>query len=264
MSLRILARALLAGLFLHLATPTSALAWGQLGHRLVARLAEERLSGDARRVVRRLLAGGTLAGNSIWADTILSRRRESAPWHYINIPLDRSAADWKQFCPPAGCILEALERYLAVLSDRNRPDPDRAEALRFIIHFVGDLHMPLHVGDRGDRGGNDLPVTWNGRSTNLHRVWDTELTNSDELDYNRWFGRIRAGSRKLNRGQAERGSVVDWAAESHALSRDFAYALPAPPELAGAYSAENLPRAENRIALAGIRLAALLNRALLR
>lgn len=255
-------RSLLSVAVLFIASPSPALAWGRLGHRLIGRLAEERLSGDARKLVRRLLAGGTLADNSTWADSIISQRRETAPWHYINIPLTSSAADWRPFCPPAGCILEALERYLTVLADRSRPDSDRAEALRFVIHFVGDLHMPLHIGERGDRGGNSVAVTWKGRTTNLHTVWDSELINSAGLEYDQWFGRVRGGARALNRKQVERGTPADWAAESHALSRDFVYALPTPPEVAGQYAAENLPRAEDRIMRAGIRLAALLNRAL--
>jgi hypothetical protein len=256
------AHRLLLTLGVLLAAPAPAHAWGRQGHRLVGRLAEVRLSGDARRMVRRLLGGGTLGENAIWADTILSTRPASGPWHYIDVPLEKSLADWRQFCPADGCILEALARYLAVLSDPTRPDSDRAEALRFIVHFVGDLHMPLHVGENADRGGNDRSVTWNGRSTNLHSVWDTQLIASQGLNDDAWFGRLKARTKRLDRRQVEAGTAADWAVESHALSRDHVYALPIPPELAGSYAQENLPRAEDRIVRAGLRLAALLNRAL--
>lgn len=259
-------RSLLTGTLLTAAilalASTPAHAWGRLGHQLVGRVAAERLSGNAQRMVRRLLQGGSLADNSFWADTILSGRRETAPWHYINIPLDQSPADWRPFCPPAGCILEALEHNLATLADKTQPDRVRAEALRFTIHFVGDLHMPLHVGDRGDRGGNDFPVTWSGRSTNLHRVWDSELINSAGLDYDAWFGRVRARARTLGRREVERGSIGDWATESHTAARDFAYRLAPGGDPGPDYVSSNLPRVEDRLARAGIRLGFLLNRAL--
>lgn len=244
-----------------LLAPAPALAWGRLGHRLIARLAEDYLGSDARKEIQRLL-GGTAADVSTWADSIRGRRPETAPWHYINVPTSGRIEDWIRYCPPEGCILRAIDRSSAILRDRAQPDSARAEALRFIIHFVGDLHMPLHVGERGDRGGNDVPVTWQGRATNLHSVWDSYLIASPNLPEDDWLGRIRNTAKALDRNAVAAGSPVDWAAESHALARDSVYALPAPPELSGEYAAQNLPRAEERLARAGIRLGFLLNRLL--
>jgi hypothetical protein len=245
-----------------LLVPVSANAWSTLGHRLTARLAMDYLSTDARKEIARLLGGESLADASTWADSIRNQRRETSPWHYINVPVDSSFEGWSRFCPPEGCILAAIDRYATILADRKRPDAERAEALRFLIHFVGDLHQPLHVGDRGDRGGNNVKVTWQGRPTNLHTVWDSYLISSAGLDEDQWLGRLRKTADRMHRKEVASGGAADWGAESHAMARDFAYDVPSPPELAGAYATENLPRAEQRLAQAGIRMAALLNQLL--
>jgi hypothetical protein len=242
--------------------PAPVLAWSALGHRLTARLAMDYLSSDARKEIARLLDGGTLADASTWADSIRSARPESYPWHFIDVPVDSSFEGWARYCPPAGCVLGAIDRYAKVLADRHRPDAERAEALRFLIHFVGDLHQPLHVGERNDRGGNDVKVTWQGQPANLHSVWDTYLISSAGLNEDDWLGRLRKTAKGMNRKEVATGSPADWAAESHALSRDHVYRIPSPPELGGAYATENLPRAEQRLAQAGIRLAAMLNQLL--
>jgi hypothetical protein len=245
-----------------LVLPAPAHAWGTLGHHLTARLAMDYLSKDARREVLRLLGGTSLTDASTWADSIRNARKETGPWHYIDVPVDSSFEGWARYCPPEGCVLNAIDRSSKILADRSRPDAERTEALRFLIHFIGDLHQPLHVGERGDRGGNDVKVTWQGRPANLHSVWDTYLISSAGLDEDEWLGRLRKAAKRLNRREVSSGGPVDWAAESHALSRDHVYDLPASPEIGGAYATENLPRAEQRLAQAGIRLAALLNQLL--
>ncbi|HEV8196115.1 MAG TPA: S1/P1 nuclease [Gemmatimonadales bacterium] len=242
--------------------PIPAYAWGTLGHRLTARLAMDFLSMDSRKEISRLLGGESLADASTWADSIRSERKETGPWHYIDVPVDSSFEGWAHYCPAEGCVLMAIDRYTKILEDRTRPDAERAEALRFLIHFVGDLHQPLHVGERGDRGGNDVKVTWQGRPANLHSVWDTYLISSAGLNEDQWLGRLRKDAKRLHRKEVASGTPADWAAESHALSRDHVYTLPDPPELSAGYAGENLPRAEQRLVQAGIRLAAMLNQIL--
>jgi hypothetical protein len=253
-------RLLLAVSLLFLPAPVQA--WGSLGHHLTARLAMDYLSSDARREVRRLLGSSSLTDASTWADSIRGQRPETGPWHYINVPVDSSFEGWSRFCPPEGCVLSAIDRYTGILADRTRPDAERAEALRFLIHFIGDVHQPLHVGDHGDRGGNLVQVTWQGRPTNLHSVWDSFLIGSAGLDEDAWLGRLRKTAKRLNRKEVARGAPADWGAESHSIARDHGYTLPSPPELGGDYAAENLPLAERRLAQAGIRIAAVLNQLL--
>lgn len=245
-----------------LAAPAPLAGWSRLGHRVVSRLAEDRLTGDARKAIRDLLDGGSLSSVATWADSIRGLRPETGSWHFINLPLAASAQEWRRYCPSDSCVLAALDRFAGVLADRTRPRAERADALRFLVHFVADVHQPLHASNHEDHGGNDLAVLWHDRTITLHAVWDTWLIASAGLDEDQWLGRLRKDVKRLDRKAIERGSPLDWAAESHALARDQVYRLPQPPELSGEYAAENLPRAEDRLARAGIRLAALLNQLL--
>lgn len=252
-----LRRRLLLG-FLLLLAPAPAFAWSRLGHRLIARLAADYLSNDARKELYRLL-GQSPEDASDWADSIRSVRRQTSPWHYINVPVTASVGDdWRQYCGDQGCLFTAIERFATMLGDRSRHDAERAEALRFLIHFIADLHQPLHVADRDDHGGNDLRVTWSGRDNNLHAVWDTRLIASTGLSEDEWFGRLRKTARAMDRKKVARSSILTWGAESHDMARDVAYAVPPSLELEGEYASIALPQVEARLAKAGIRLAHLL------
>jgi len=241
--------------------PVPASVWGGLGHRLIARVAAEHLSAAVRAEVDTLLGGLELRDVAVWADSIRPGRPETGPFHYINVPVDSSFSGWRRYCPAAGCILEALERYRAALADRSNPRSERSEALRWIVHLVGDLHQPLHAGDRGDRGGNDLPVLWEGFRTNLHSVWDGRILGSAGLDEAAFWARLRERLTTADPTWSD-GGPVDWAAESHALSRDQAYRVPGDLDVSSAYATENLPRAEQRLLQAGIRLGRVIEDAL--
>jgi hypothetical protein len=235
--------------------------WGALGHRVIARIAAERLSAPVRAEVDTLLGGLTLRDVAVWADSIRPSRPETGPFHYINVPTDSAFAGWPRYCPATGCILEALERYRAILTDRSKPPSERAEALRWIVHLVGDLHQPMHVGDRGDRGGNDFPVLWEGFRTNLHSVWDGRILGSAGLDEHAFLTRLREHQAAADSAWGG-GVPADWAAESHAMSRDHAYRVPGDLDASSVYARENLPRAELRLLQAGVRLGRVIEDAL--
>src|SRR5690349_6886376 len=146
--------------------------WWDLGHRVVARIAETRLTPHTRAAVRDILGGQSLADASVWADNIRQYRHDADKLHYVNIPLRDTVYLPERHCPAGQCVIAAIEQDRQVLADPAASPDQRAEALRFLIHFVGDLHQPLHVADDGDRGGNDRPVTFLGHATNLHKVWD--------------------------------------------------------------------------------------------
>ena len=190
-------RFLAAGLLL--ATAVDALAWGALGHRLVARLAESSLDAQAQAEVARLLRGEadpSLAGIAAWADELRSTDpdlgRRSARWHYVNIDDPGCNFDPQADCRGGNCIVIALEQQAAILADPARSDEERRQALKFVVHFVGDLHQPLHAGRSHDRGGNDYQVNWNGKGSNLHSLWDSGMLNAQRLDEEAWLARLRA------------------------------------------------------------------------
>ena len=164
-------------LVLLLIAPSSVLAWGANGHRVVGRIAANHLTSEAAVAVASLVGSEGLDQASTWGDEIRNDPnwqpplKNPSPWHYISIDdletLETTARN------PDGDVLEAIERFSAVLRDGQATRPAKQEALRFLVHFVGDVHQPLHVGRRADLGGNTVEVTLFGEKTNLHSVWDS-------------------------------------------------------------------------------------------
>ena len=162
--------------------PLPALAWGSQGHRLVALVADTRLTPATRAEVDRLLAGEadpTLAAIAPWADNLRASDpdlgKRSAAWHYVNIGEDDCHYEIARNCPDGNCVVEALTRQSAILADATRPLAERQQALKFVVHFAGDIHQPMHAGYAHDKGGNDFQVHHAGRGTNLHSLWDSGM-----------------------------------------------------------------------------------------
>ena len=244
-----------------LAASSPAWGWGRLGHRAAARLAEERLTPKALAAVRDLLEPGeTLADASTWADEIRRDRRETAPWHYVNVPITEDHYDPK-YCPPEGCVISAIKDQHAILKDPSAPKEKRREALRYLVHFVEDMHQPVHVGHRDDKGGNDLQVQFFDRGSNLHRVWDSGVIEHHDKDESAWVKEIEALATPENAALWDKGEVEDWADESLLYAR-AAYLdgnLKSGAKLDQAYEDLALPIARKRLAQAGVRIAAMLN-----
>lgn len=233
-----------------------AFAWGPIGHRAVGQIAEQRLGAKARQAVRGLLGDESLAEASLWADEIRSESRWqiSSPWHYVNLadgqPYDRTQRSRD------GDIVEALERFVAVLRYGGSPREDKLAALKFIAHFVGDLHQPLHVGRASDRGGNEFRVSWFGESSNLHRVWDSDIISRLRLSPGSLVRTLE--SRAPDEVEAWRqDSPLTWVAESMAL-RPLVYSMRG-SGLGRDYLREAGPVVEQRLLQGGVRLAALLD-----
>ncbi len=249
-------------------SPRPALAWGRLGHRASARLAESRLSPRARAIVRDLLEPGeSLADAATWADEHSRDISGSASWHYVNVPISSAHYNAKD-CRAQGCVVSKIAEFRAVLADRNAPRARRRQALRFFVHLVQDLHQPMHVADRGDRGGNSLQLR-SGRyeNTNLHQVWDSGLFRSRYREHGE-ANLVRDLSALADRPEANRwtrGRMEDWADESLELGRR-AYRIPGTDqtlrsgdEIGRDYVEANLPAAVERLARSGVRLASMLN-----
>ena len=236
--------------------------WWDLGHRIVARLAEPRLTPHTRAAVRDLLGGQDLADAAVWADNIRQYRHDADRLHYVNSPLADTVYDPARHCPRGQCIIAAIEHDRQVLADGAASPGERAEALRFLIHFMGDLHQPLHVADDDDRGGNARAVIFLGHATDLHKVWDGELIDSSGLGPAEYVGYLRRRMKSLDLKALERGTVVDWAMEGHRIAAEHAYRLPPDGRIGRAYLRGNRPVIDRALIAGGVRLAKVLNEAL--
>jgi hypothetical protein len=255
--------------------PTAALAWGQQGHRIVARIAQRNLSPRARQEVRKLLRPGeTLESVATWADVIRDSRPETKRWHYVDIPLKETGYDPARDCqrtPFGDCIIQALdesrailadparlERLKLILADERESRQARSEALKFLVHFVGDLHQPLHCADNDDASGNRLKVTFFGVSTNLHKVWDTDIIA--RAGFGQTANRAAALPMARETVMLAGESFVDWALEAHRLAAEHAYkGIPANKRLGQDYYLKNRSVIDGQLQRAGLRLAKLLN-----
>ncbi|MEO8300515.1 MAG: S1/P1 nuclease [Rhizomicrobium sp.] len=243
-----------------------ALAWGPQGHETVALIAGPHLSGAARAEVARLLGGSAMmVHDSNWADEIRDQRRETSAWHYVDIPLKARAYDPGRDCPGGDCVVAQIENDLRILSNRRLSDGARRQALRFLIHFVADLHQPLHAGDNDDRGGNRVRVTIGRERATLHRVWDSDVVEALGRDAAATAAGIERSLSPQDRKAWAQGNPAQWAGEAHAIARDRIY-----PPLQGRqelrlprdYPQRQAPLVRVQLAKAGLRLAWLLNGAL--
>jgi hypothetical protein len=236
--------------------------WWDLGHRIVARLAESRLTPHTREAVRDILDGQSLADASVWADNIRQYRHDADKLHYVNIPLGATRYVPGRHCPGGQCIIAAIEQERHLLADPAASPEERAEALRFLIHFMGDMHQPLHVGDNGDRGGNQRAVIFLGHATDLHKVWDGEMIDSSVGNKEEYFESLRRRMDSLDLRALEAGTVVDWAMEGHRIAAEHAYRLPRDGRIGWAYVRANRPIVDHALIAGGVRLAKVLNEAL--
>ena len=245
-----------------LCLPTPAAAWGQLGHRVIGEIAEDRVSGKTRAEIELILGDEDLAEASTWADEQRSNpaafwQDEAGPFHYVTVPEGKTYAEVGP--PEEGDALSALARFAQTVRNPSATQEEKALALRCIIHIVSDLHQPLHAGNGTDRGGNDQLVRWFGQVTNLHSVWDTQMLKRQNLSYSEYTTRL---ARKIEPGQTIEWWEVNpqiWVAESTAL-HDTIYPTSADetPSLGYAYQFQHIGTAERRLQQAGVRLAAYL------
>ncbi len=257
-----------------------ALAWSSYGHETVGHLAEKDLTPNARLAVSSLLDGQTLAQVGSWADQVRPDRPETFPLHFVNGPLDEVVPLDTDLNLPQGTVYTAVLGYSHILADANQPREDRVEALKFLIHFLADLHQPLHSGFLEDRGGNDEPVIYRGEVINLHRYWDHDIFADRQAGFD---SRELAAVLRFQYGQHDRrawamSSPREWVVEARELIFSGLYprrrsgvlsAVPpteVPQEVAepiavmdDSYRRVWQPVAELQLARAGARLAATLN-----
>jgi len=252
-----------------LVVSTPARAWGPRGHRVAARIAQERLTPKARTAVHDLLnRGDTLVDIAGWADGDgHDAVPGSAPWHYVNVPLTARRYD-SRYDSERGCVVSKIHHFRKVLTDPKAPRRDRQRALLFLVHLVEDVHQPLHVGDNDDRGGNRTQLQFEGRGTNLHKLWDSDLINAARGGDNGWHERISPLLTPDNVAAWSKGDVELWADESlQDAKKAYAFpplsqrSIPSGTIIGNDYVAFATPIIAQRLAQAGVRLANELNAA---
>ncbi|HEU4619033.1 MAG TPA: S1/P1 nuclease [Gammaproteobacteria bacterium] len=241
--------------------PPGAGAYGPQGHRVAGALAEPLLCRSAAARVAEISGGRSLAELGVWADTIRDepRWRNTGPWHYMNIADGRALSSYRH--PPEGDVLLAIERSAADLTQASSR-AERLDALRFLIHFIVDVHQPLHVGRASDRGGNTIDVRYGSTTVNLHRFWDTDVLEVAGLSRAEYERAVRPKVVELAR-MPQSFAPEAWAAESLAL-RSQVYAFPRSRGGPAVLDSRYLERADaitrDRLAHAAVRLASTLNR----
>ncbi len=242
--------------------PSACFAWGRDGHRIVGSIAAKYLTPQAAAAVKDLLGDESLADASTWADEIRRKRKSTEPLHYADPAPGSDGFNLERDCPKEGCVVGAIIKYSHVLRDKTASRQERIEALKFVVHFVGDVHQPLHLGRARDKGGNDIKVTFFENRTNLHSLWDSGMIRRTKKGWTEYAAELAANIIPRSPEQLAEWRTLDpvvWATESHKLAHSNAYAIPKDGRLGQDYLDKNIPVVNDRLSVAGVRLAALLN-----
>ncbi|HSI91382.1 MAG TPA: S1/P1 nuclease [Adhaeribacter sp.] len=235
----------------------NAFAWGNTGHRVVGHVAQQHLTKKAKREISRILDCNSLAEVSTWMDNIKSDNAydHTHDWHWVTIPDGKRYEETDK--NPKGDLLATIEELTVALKNKNLPAKQQQENLKMLVHLIGDLHQPLHVGSGEDQGGNKVKTDWFGKPSNLHRIWDSDIIDHQNLSYTELAFFLDQPSKDQIR-QWQSTTVRDWAYESMTY-RPQVYKLPEDKKLGYKYAYENFETVELRLLQAGVRLAGLLN-----
>jgi hypothetical protein len=235
-------------------------------------VAEAHLTNAAKQEISDLLDAETdprvtsLRDAAIWPDLIKGDRPETKPWHFVDIPISGRNQPNNEYnqtldCADLECIVPKIAEFRAVLKDSNASLEARLEAMKFITHFIGDLHQPLHVADNHDKGGNDVKVKFFGKSMNLHSLWDSGIIDHAGLDEDTFASELIDNIDPTKIASIQAGSVIDWTNVNHALAKPHVYKLPGGdvPKLGQKYYDLNADTVDEQLTKAGLRLARILN-----
>jgi hypothetical protein len=232
--------------------------WSKTGHRAIGKVAQEELSGRARRAMDKLLDGQSIASISNFADEIKADRRfrEFSAWHYVNIPPDKDYSDVEP--SKYGDLVAGIQKCIAMVKNDKNTKEDRVFYLKMLVHLIGDLHQPMHVGRVEDKGGNDIQVQWFGNGSNLHRVWDSNMIN----DYGMSYTELATSLPELNKNEKraiQNGTVLEWVEESQEITNKLYESVEVGEKLAYSYSYTWWSTVESQLQKGGLRLAKILN-----
>ena len=232
--------------------------WGQTGHRVVGQIAQNHLSSMAQKAIQEIMGRESLAYASTWMDEIKSDNHydHTHDWHWVTIPDGGNYVEADK--NPDGDAVEAINRMVEILKDETADNGKKVEALRFLVHLVGDIHQPLHVGNGTDKGGNDVKVKWFGSSSNLHRVWDSGMLESRDWSYSELVTQLDCSCEDSILAYQSTLNPEDWAAEAMSY-RSQVYKTGDVERMGYQYTYQNWDLLELQLFKAGIRLAGLLN-----
>lgn len=237
---------------------TTASAWGPTGHRVIGKIAEEHLTPKAKKAIEGIMGSESLAMASTYMDEVRSDPRfdHTHDWHWVTIPdgTNYSATEKN----PNGDLIEAIHRMEQNLQDRSTSIDQKRVDLRFLVHLIGDLHQPCHIGRGNDRGGNEFQVRWMGKGSNLHRIWDSGIIDLQQLSYTELAESLDPVS-EGERAKWQQGTIEDWAHEAMAF-RSQIYAVEEGGKLGYEYAYRNWPLVREQLNKAAIRLAGELNK----
>jgi hypothetical protein len=232
--------------------------FGKTGHRVVGEIADTYLSKKAEKQISKLLNGHSLAFVANYGDDIKSDREYDSygPWHYVNFPFGEKYETYPK--SEKGDIIQGIEKCIAMLKNANSKQEEKVFYLKMLVHFMGDLHQPLHIGLSEDKGGNDFQVRWFSDGTNLHSVWDSKMLDSYDMSYSE----VATNTDVLSKEQVEaikKGTVIDWMYESRALCENIYEHTEIGEKLSYNYMYEYMDTLRSQLQKGGIRLAVLLN-----
>ncbi|OON69390.1 S1/P1 nuclease [Hymenobacter sp. CRA2] len=243
----------------------SASAWGHEGHRTIALIAQKHLSRKAQAQIKELLGEQSIADVASWADEVRNKPeyKGTGPWHFVNLPLGFGYADFeKQLkAKTEANAYQALNDNLKILADKKQAREKRLDALKFVVHLVGDIHEPMHVSRAEDKGGNDIQLQFQGEGTNLHRMWDSGLIHAQGLSDDRMAAEYDHPDKALAEQWAQ-ARPEQWLFESYLISTQQYAEATTGTKLDTEYYKKHIAEVNLRLQQGGIRLAEVLNKAL--
>ncbi|NOR27972.1 MAG: S1/P1 Nuclease, partial [Lutibacter sp.] len=231
--------------------------WGATGHRAIGEIATDYLKGKTKRAILDLLDGQSLALVSTFGDDIKSDKRynEFYSWHYVNMPFGVKYEDAVK--NPKGDLVTGIEKCKAVILDEKSSKEDKVFYIKMLVHLIGDLHQPMHVGRKEDKGGNDIQVQWFNNGTNLHRVWDSNMINHFNMTYTELASNVDEISKEQVKF-LQKGSVADWANETQVFAVKAYKSTKTGDKLGYRYMYDNFGVVRSQLQKGGIRLAKVL------
>lgn len=242
--------------------PLNAGAWGMTGHRIVGQIADYYLTAKARKAVYEILDKESPAMASNWPDFIKSDSTYNylGSWHYVNLPdgLDQNGVFNFLDTEKTANVYNKIPEMIAILKDKKQTAAQKKMAMRLLIHFLGDIHQPMHTGKKDDLGGNKISVTWFGQKSNLHRVWDEGLVDYQQLSYTEYAAAINHPS-KQQLDQWRHDSLKQYVYESYIAANKIYAGTKSDDKLSYRYNFEFVSLMNEQLLKGGVRLAQLLN-----